>query len=380
MPALAPSGIRAIFDRAHALEAEGRSIVHMEIGRPDFDSPPAAKRAAAAALERGEVHYTASRGLAELREAISAKLAERNGLEYDPASEIVVTAGGSEAVLAIALAACEPGDAAVVLDPSWPHYVPQLSLAGVTAARVPCRPEDGFVPDPERVEAALPPRARLLVISSPSNPTGAVIPADVLAALAGVAERNDLLVVSDEIYERFVYDGAEHVSMAALPGMRGRVAIANSFSKTYSMTGWRIGFVAAPSELAARVTAVHQYISVCAPSFAQRGAIAALRDGEDFVAEMVATYGRRRTELLDGLAGLAAIELDPPPGAFYAFPRLADGTNATDVAMRLLEEAGVAVVPGAVFGNGFEAHMRVSYAISRESLAAGVERLRSFLG
>jgi len=379
MPAPAPSGIRAIFDRAQALEAEGRSIVHMEIGRPDFDSPAAAKRATADALERGEVHYTASRGLPELREAIAAKLAERHALEYDPASEIVVTAGGSEAVLAIALAACEPGDGAVVLDPAWPHYVPQFSLAGVNATRVRCRPEDAFVPDPELVEASLPPRARILVVSSPSNPTGAVIPADVLAALADVAERHDLLVITDEIYERFVYDGAEHVSMASLPGTKERVAIANSFSKTYSMTGWRIGFMAGSAELAARVTAVHQYVSVCAPSFVQRGAIVALRECEAFIAQMVATYAERRAELLDGLAGLDAIELEPPAGAFYAFPRLADGADAQDFALRLLEEAGVALVPGVVFGSGYEAHMRISYAISQESLADGIERLRSFL-
>ena len=374
----APSGIRAVFDRAHELEAGGKAIVHLEIGRPDRDSPAVAKQAAAEALEAGAVHYTASRGLLELRQAIADRLSEGIGVSYDPATEIVVTAGGSEAVFAAIMAVAGRGDQAIVLDPAWPHYAAQFQLAGVEPVHVPCDADAGFMPDPERVEAAVGPRTRVLVVSSPSNPTGAVLPRESLESLAAIALRHGLTVVSDEIYEHFVYDGAEHVSIAALPGMRERTIVANSLSKTYSMTGWRVGFAAAPAEVCAGITTVHQYLSVCAPAFAQHGAIAALREGEPFVREMVGAYGDRRRQLLDGLAGVDALELQPPAGAFYACPRLASGDDAAAVAMELLEHAGVAVVPGGVFGAGYESHLRISYATTEGSLAEGLERIQEF--
>jgi aminotransferase len=376
----APSGIRAIFDRANQLEAAGRSIVHLEIGRPDRDSPAVAKRAAAAALDAGAVHYTASRGLPELREAIADGLRKSIGTAYEPGTEIVVTAGGSEAVFAAVMAVAGRGDQAIVLEPAWPHYAAHLELAGVETLRVSCGASTGFLPDPDRVEAAIGPRTRLLILSSPTNPTGAVLPRESLEALAEIVERHGLMVISDEIYERFTYDGARHLSIAGLPGMRERTIVANSLSKTYSMTGWRVGYAAAPAEMSAAITAVHQYLSVCAPAFAQHGAVAALRHGEPFVEEMVGAYGERRRQLIDGLASVPALDLTPPAGAFYAFPRLTGGEDAAEVATRLLEEAGVAVVPGAVFGARFGAHLRLSYAVGPEVLADGVDRIRAFFG
>jgi aminotransferase len=365
---LRPSGIRAIFDRALELERAGHSIVHMEIGRPHLDSPAEAKRAAVAALEAGAVHYTANRGIPELRAALGAARG------YDPETEVVVTAGGSEAVAAAMMALLEPGDEVLVPTPAWPHYAAHAALAGCRAVEVPCRPEDGFEPDPERLQAAADERARMLVVSSPSNPTGAVVGEDTLEGLAALCAERDLIALSDEIYARFTYGGAGHVSIATLPGMRERTVVADSFSKAYSMTGWRVGYAAAPAELAARINAVHQYLSVCAPSFAQAGALAALEHGGPFVERMVAEYDERRRALLDGVDGL--VGLREPRGAFYAFPDVGDGTA---VARGVLDDAGVATVPGEVFGAGFERHLRLSYAIGPDELAEGVARIRDYL-
>jgi aspartate/methionine/tyrosine aminotransferase len=372
---LRPSGVRAVFDRANALEAEGRSIVHLEIGRPTHDSPPVAKAAAVAALEAGRVHYTENRGDLELRVALGEALAARGAGAYDPATEVVVTAGGSEAVAATMLALLEPGDEVVVLEPAWPHYGTLVGLAHGVPVRVALDAADGFQPDPERVAAAIGPRTRMLIVSSPNNPTGAVFDPERLEALAELARRHDLLVLSDEIYEAFAYGDARHVSIASRPGMRDRTVICESFSKTYAMTGWRVGSATAPAALSARINVVHQHLSICAPSFAQAGALAALRDGADHVRGMVADYAARRDELLAWCAGRDDVELVPPAGAFYAFPRIA-GADA----LALLEEAGVAVVPGEAFGADFTGFLRISYAVSREQLAEGLRRVAGHLG
>lgn len=373
----AESGIRAIFDRAAELEGSGRSIVHLEIGRPHRSSPEPAREAAEAALRRGDVHYTASRGTGELRSAIAGSLSKR-GVDRDPDTELVVTAGGSEALLASLMATLQPGDEALVPTPAWPHYAGQLALAGARCVEIPCRAVDGFRPDPERLEAAITPRTRLVVVSSPSNPSGAVFGDDALAAIAELCERHDLIALSDEIYERFVYDG-EHVSIGSLPGMRPRTIVANSFSKAYAMTGWRVGWVEAPAALATAINAVHQHLSVCAASFAQAGAAAALGQAERFVAELVDEYHERGRQLSAGLERIDALETVPLAGAFYAFPRVATGESGTALATRLLEQAGVAAVPGAVFGDGFENHIRISYAVEQSELAEGLERVREAL-
>lgn len=362
-----------MFDRALELERDGRRIVHLEIGRPHFGSPPVAVRAAVAALEAGTVHYTANRGLPELRAAI----ADRTGRAD---AEIVVTAGGSEAVAAAVLAIIEPGDEAIVLDPAWPHYDGHVRLAGGVPVHVPCRGEDGFQPDPERVRAAITPRTRLLVVSSPSNPTGAVIEPENVAALAALCRERDLVALSDEIYASFVYDGAQHCSIASEPGMTERTVIADSCSKTWSMTGWRVGWAIAPPPLAAAINVVHQHLSVCAPAFAQAGAVAALREGGRHTDAMVREYGERRRDVLAGLGDLDAVRLRAPAGAFYAFPRLEiPGVGGEQAAIRLLEDAGVALVPGGAFGEGFDDHIRISYAVSASELSEGLSRVRELV-
>jgi aspartate/methionine/tyrosine aminotransferase len=372
---LHPSGIRRIFERALELERGGRRIVHLEIGRPHFGSPEAATRAAVAALRAGAVHYTPNRGLPELCELIAAR--RERGSE-----EVVVTAGGSEAVAAAILAILRPGEEAIILDPAWPHYQGQLRLAGCIPVHVPCACEDGFQPDPERVAAAITRRTRMLILSSPSNPSGAVIDPARLSALAELCLAHDLIALSDEIYAGFLYDGARHRSIAAEPDMAGRTVIVDSCSKTWSMTGWRVGWALAPKPLAQALNVVHQHLSVCAPAFAQAGAIAALEQGAEHAGMMLAEYDERRRTLLGGLAGLEAVCLHPPAGAFYAFPRVdaPEGLTGEQVAMRLLEDAGVATVPGSVFGEGFAAHIRLCYAVSSAELDEGLDRMRSLLG
>ena len=371
---LRPSGIREIFDRALELEQGGRKIVHLEIGRPHFGSPATATRAAQEALRAGTVHYTPSRGLPELRERIAARSA-RN------VEEVVVTAGGSEAVAAAVLAILKPGDEAIILDPAWPHYRGHVQLAGGVPVHVPCTCEDGFQPDPERVAAAITSATRLLILCSPSNPSGAVIDSARLSALAELCAKHDLIALSDEIYASFVYDGADHRSIAAEPAMAERSVVVDSCSKTWSMTGWRVGWALAAKPLADAVNVVHQHLSVCAPAFAQAGAIAALEEGADHTAMMVSEYGKRRDALLAGLTRLHTVCLQPPAGAFYAFPRIDSpaGLTGAQLARGLLENAGVATVPGSVFGEQFASHIRLSYAVSSADLAEGLRALQRFL-
>jgi aminotransferase len=372
---LRPSGIRRIFDRALELERGGRRIVHLEIGRPHFDSPVAATRAATAALRAGQVHYTPSRGLPELRERIAAR--RGRGVE-----EVVVTSGGSEAVAAAVLAVLQPGDQAIILEPAWPHYEGHVLLAGGVPVLIPCACEEGFQPDPERIATAITSRTRMLIVSSPSNPSGAVIDPVRLSALAELCVEHDLIALSDEIYASFLYDGARHHSIAAEPHMAERTVIVDSVSKTWSMTGWRVGWALAAKPLADALNVVHQHLGVCAPAFAQAGAVAAFEQGAGHTRAMVAEYGERRHTLIDEFAHMDTVCLHSPAGAFYAFPRIdaPSGSSGEQVALQLLENAGVATVPGSVFGDRFAAHIRLSYAVSAAELAEGLDRLRAFLG
>jgi aminotransferase len=299
------------------------------------------------------------------------------GRPYDADEEIVVTAGGSEAVFAALRALLAPGDEVIIPTPAWPHYEAHARLADAIPVAVPSKAIDGFLPDPERIASAITPRTKAIIISSPSNPTGAVLGRDTLQALADLCLRHDLVAISDEIYRRFAYGNTPHISIATLPGMRERTVIADSCSKTYAMTGWRVGYAAAPKALLDRVATVHQYLTVCAPSFAQAGAVAALREGEPFVEAMVAEYGRRRDALRTGLTGLPGVELTAADGAFYAFPRFTDA--ASGLAVGLLEDAGVATVPGTAFGAGVEDHLRISYAVSEAELDEGLARLAATL-
>ena len=365
--------------RAVELEASGRSIVHFEIGEPDFDSPPEAKAAAMAALAAGKVHYTANHGEPELLEAISEKLARDNDLHYDPAGEIVVTTGGAEGLLDTTMAFVGPGDEVVIPEPAWPHYRACVLLAGGVPVGVTTRASEGHVPDPEAVAKAITPRTRMLVVNTPNNPTGAVYPREVLAELGAVAERHGLVVLSDEMYERLVHRGA-HTATAAVAANRERTVTLNGFSKAYAMTGWRLGYLAAPGALLEPIVKVHQFATVCSPPFVQAGGVAAYRGDQEHARMMRDAFAARlqivraRIERIDGLA------LAEPAGAFYAFPQItAPAWSSTDLARALLEQAGVALVPGEAFGPAGAGHLRLSYAVSEAELHEGLERIAAFM-
>ena len=374
------SGIRRIMAEAGKLEKDGASIVHLEIGRPDFDTPVHIKEAAKAALDRGDVHYTPNLGTLELRQAIARKLRTDNGLEYDPESEIMVTVGASEAIFVAAAAFLNPGDELLVPDLGWVNYYSVPGIVGARLASFAVREEARFVPEAVAVAAAVTPATRMLLLCSPGNPTGAVLDSKEMAGIARVAQEHDLLVVADEIYEKLVYDGATHTSMASLPGMRQRTLVINGFSKAYSMTGWRLGYVAAPKELMSSMVKVHQNLTTCAVSFAQAGGVAALEGSQECVVAMVAEFRRRRDMLVEALNRMPGVTCTMPQGAFYVFPNMrAFGMKSEDLALHLLREAHIAIVPGTSFGPGGEGFIRISYANSYDQIEEGMRRMAAAL-
>jgi aminotransferase len=375
------SDIRRVLEKATALEKAGQKILHFEIGRPDFDTPAPIKAAAIKALEDGQVHYSSNYGIPALRAAIAEKLERDNGLHYRPEDEIIVTVGANEGVGAAFLALLDPGDEVLVPDPAWLHYRWCAQLCGASVVPIPCYAEREFVPDPALIAGLITPRTRMIVVNTPNNPTGAVYPREVLEAIADLAKRHDLLVLSDEIYERMVYGGARHHSLASLPGMWERTLTINGLSKAYSMTGWRLGFVAAPKVLSDLMVKVHQYTVSGATTFAQFGAVEAYTGDQGVVDEMVASFDRRRRIIVDGLRTIRGVACPEPRGAFYAFPSVTGtGRSSTELADLLLDEAGIAVVPGDSFGNAGIGHLRFSYAASDDDLREGIARMASVLG
>ncbi|OFX32040.1 MAG: hypothetical protein A2Z07_01240 [Armatimonadetes bacterium RBG_16_67_12] len=370
------SGIRRIFEMARQLEAGGADIIHLELGRPDFDTPSHIKEAAKASLDRGEVHYTSNYGTPALCQAIARKLARDNGLTYDPSGEIVTTAGAGEAIFLILAGYLNSGDEVLVLDPGWLNYAQVPAMLGAKAVPVPLAEASGYVLDLDMLETKITPRTRGLIFNSPHNPTGAAFSQETLAALAGIVERRGLWVLSDEIYEHITYDGYRHTSFASLPGMRDRTFLVNGCSKAYSMTGWRIGYVAAPRQLIAPMLKVHQYLITCATSFAQAGAAAALDGPQQCVADMTLGFARRRDALLGELSRIPGVSCSRPLGAFYLFPNIRTyGLTADAIAEYLLRSAHVAVVPGSAFGAEGEGHIRMSYCTALERVIEGGRRV-----
>ena len=373
---LAPSGIRRFFD----MLAEMRDVISLTIGEPDFTTPEPITRAAIASLEAGETHYTANGGMIELRELISENLHNRYGVDYDPRAELIITVGASEAVDASLRALLDPGDEVIYHDPCFVAYAPCIALAGGVPVRIGTSDATSFEVSAEQIEAAITPRTKAIFLGYPNNPTGAVLSRDKLAAIADVAERHDLLVISDEIYDRLVYGDHAHTAFGALPGMRERTVLIGGFSKSYAMTGWRIGYVAAPAGLMTGIAKVHQYGIMCAPTSAQFAAVEALRIGEPFVQAMHDEYDRRRRLMTDRLnrMGLLCFE---PKGAFYCFPNVTDATGLDDetFAQRLLDEERVAVVPGAAFGPSGAGHVRACYATAYEQIVEAMDRMDAFV-
>jgi aminotransferase len=370
------SGIRKVLEEAILLEKAGEEIIHLSIGRPDFDTPKNIKEAAKKALDEGKVHYTSNYGIPELREAIALKHEKENGVSYDPASEIVVTAGANEGVFLAMMGLLDPGDEVLIPDPVWLHYFYCARMAGAQPVSVPTRQENEFIPALEDFEALLTPKTKMIVLTTPSNPTGGVPGKASLEEWAKFAKDKDLFVISDEIYEAMVYDGNRHISIAGFPGMKERTIVVNGFSKKYSMTGWRLGWIASDKDLVSAMIRIHQYTTVCTTTFAQYGAVEALTGPQDDIEAMITEFDRRRNLVYDRLSAMPRIKTLKPKGAFYIFPNIeGTGKSSEQITRYLLEKAKIAVVPGNVFGNYGEGHIRISYATSYENLEKGMENM-----
>jgi aspartate aminotransferase len=366
--------------RARALEAEGRDVIHLEIGEPDFDTPAHVREAAKRALDAGETHYAPFAGIPALREAIAEDAAARKQFPVDP-SQVFVTVGGKGVMVYAILGLVDPGAEVIVPDPGYPIYASLTSFVGGRAVPIPIRQEHDFRLDVDELASLIAPRTRMLVVNSPANPTGGVLTRDDVERIAELAIRHDLVVLADEIYGRILYDGAEHVSLASLPGMAERTIVLDGFSKTFAMTGWRLGYaIVPPSLVQAYGTLIINTVS-CAPTFAQIGAVEALRGRQDDVEAMVGEFRARRDLVVEGLNAIPGVRCATPSGAFYVFPEISGtGFTGADLADRLLTEAGVCVLAGTAFGEVGTDHIRISYANSRENLSAAVERIAAFVG
>ena len=373
--ALPASGIRKFFDLLASMD----DIISLGVGEPDFVTPQSIRQAAIRSIEEGYTHYTSNFGLTELRQAIAQHLYRRYGVEYDPATEIIVTTGVSEALNIAMQALIDAGDEVLSPDPSYVAYLPAVMLAGGTFVTVPTSQAHDFKLLAKDLEERITPRTKAILIGYPSNPTGAVMERDDLLAVADVVERHNLFVISDEIYDRLVY-GVEHTCFASLPGMRDRTLLMGGFSKAYAMTGWRLAYTCARVDMSEAMMRVHQYIMMSAPTVSQYAALEALRNGEEDVRGMLAEYDRRRQLVLRELneMGLSCFE---PRGAFYCFPSVRS-TGLSDEAFSegLLKEEKVAVVPGSAFGQFGAGHVRVCYAERYEVLEEALRRMRNFVG
>jgi aminotransferase len=366
-----PSGIRRYFELAEEMD----DVISLGVGEPDFSAPWAARDAAIDSLERGRTSYTTNRGLYELREAI-AEHATRYDLDYGADEEVIVTAGASEAVDAALRAFVDPGDRVAVHEPTYISYVPGITFAGGEPLRVPTRPEEEFVLTRSALREAGAADAEALVLCYPNNPTGATASREQLAEIAAFCRDHDLLVVSDEIYAALTYEG-DHTSIATLPGMRERTVVVNGFSKAYAMTGLRLGYALGPPDAVEAINRIHQYAMLSAPTTAQYAGLEALRGCDDAVTEMREAFDRRRRFVLSRFEGMG-LDCFEATGAFYAFPECPGDDEA--FAERLLREERVALVPGSVFGDGGEGHLRVSYATGMRSLKEAMNRIESVLG
>jgi len=369
-----PSGIRRFFDIVATMEG----VVSLGIGEPDFVTPDAIRQAGIDSIQQGYTAYTSNSGLQELRDAVSRNLQRLYGVEYDPGDEVLITVGVSEAMQNTMLALIDPDDEVIIPEPCFVAYGPSVVLAGGMAVPVATSVADAFQVTGAAIEAAVTRRTKAILLGYPNNPTGAVMTRERLLEVAEVARRHDLLIISDEIYDRLVY-GVEHTCVASLPEMRERTVILGGFSKAYAMTGWRLGYLAAPAEIAGAVRKIHQYAIMSAPTMSQYAALEALRSGEEDVQRMVAEYDRRRRFIVDAFnsMGLPTFE---PQGAFYAFPQVSHlGISSAAFAEELLEAERVAVIPGEAFGPSGDGFVRACYAVSMEKLETAVERIDRFV-
>lgn len=371
---LKPSGIRKFFD----ILEEMQDVVSLTVGQPDFDTPWHIREAGIRSLEEGRTYYTSNSGTVELRREISAYQKRRFGLEYDPKNEIIVTVGGSEAIDLALRAVVNVGDEVIVPEPCFVCYSPLVTLAGGAPVTINLRAENDFRLTAAELEAAITPKTKAVVLAFPNNPTGAVLDGNDLENLAEVIRRHNILVISDEIYAELTY-GERHVSIASLDGMRERTIIAAGFSKSYAMTGWRLGYTLAPPEITAQMLKIHQFAIMCAPTASQFAAVEAVRNGDEDIEFMKAEYDGRRRFVVSGLHDMG-IDCFVPRGAFYVFPDISGfGMTSEEFCGRLLREKHVAIVPGTAFGECGEGFARISYAYSLRHLEKALKRMEEFI-
>jgi aspartate aminotransferase len=376
---LEPEGAYQVLAKAVEMEAAGKKIVHLEIGQPDYDTFSNISQAGITAIQEGKTRYTHPAGILPLRELIAEDIGRRRGIKIDP-DEVVVSPGGKPNLFFPTLAVVEAGDEVIYPNPGFPTYEAMIGVAGGIAVPVPLLEENDFSFDLDAFDKLVNERTKLIILNSPSNPTGGVIPQADLEHIAAQAQKFDCWVMSDEIYARISYDGLEVSSIASLPGMRERTIIVDGFSKTYSMTGWRLGFGIMPRELAEQVVLLLTHALGSTAHFTQFAGVEAVSGPQNMVEQMVAEYQRRRDVIVTGLNAIPGITCRKPQGAFYAFPNIkSTGMSSHDLANLILEKAGVALLPGSAFGKFGEGYLRLSYANSIENIEKGLARIRTAL-
>lgn len=372
---VAPSGIRKINEKTLQMEREGKRIYHFEVGRPDFDTPKVIKDATIKSIENGDVFYTSNFGIMELREAVAEKLRKENNLDYS-AKEILITAGASEAIYDTYSLILEEGDEILLPNPCWPNYVNAAHIMNAVPVRYSLVQENDFQIDFDELEKLVTEKTKAIVIITPSNPIGSMLTKETTEKLAEFAKKKDILVIADEIYEQIIYGNKDHYSIASFDGMKERTITINGFSKTFSMTGFRLAYIAAPEEFIKVLNTIHQHNTSCATSFVQHAGITALKEAEDDVKKMVEEYKRRRDYILEKVNSIDGLSLNSPDGAFYAFINIKGvGVSSEEFCQYLLDEECVAVVPGTVFGSAGEGFIRLSYASSYEDIVEGLNRM-----
>ncbi|URN41878.1 pyridoxal phosphate-dependent aminotransferase [Peptoniphilus genitalis] len=370
-----PSGIRKINEKTLEMERAGKKIYHFEVGRPDFDTPKIIKDATIKSIENGDVFYTSNYGIMPLREAVAEKLRNENNLDYT-AKEVLITAGASESIYDSYSLILEEDDEILLPNPCWPNYVNAAHIMGAVPVRYSLAEENDFQIDFDELEGLVTEKTKAIVIINPSNPIGSMFTLETLEKLADFAKKKDILVISDEIYEKIIYGNKKHISIASLDGMKERTITINGFSKTYSMTGFRLAYVAAPEKFIRVLNIIHQHNTSCATSFVQHGGITALKEGGDASEEMVKEYKRRRDYIVEKVNSIEGLSLNAPDGAFYAFINIKGlGVSSEEFCNYLLDEECVAIVPGTVFGSAGEGFVRFSYASSYEDIVEGLNRM-----
>jgi len=375
---LQAEGAYVVLARAQALEAQGREILHLEIGQPDYPTPAHVARAGIEAIEEGQTRYVPPAGIAPLRAAIARDVSRRLGLTIEP-EQVLLGPGAKPGLFYSTLALVGSGDEVIYPDPGFPSYAAIIGIAGGIPVPVRLREEKGFSFDLDEFDARISDRTKLIILNSPGNPTGSIIPLEDLKHIAQKAQKHNAWVISDEIYSQLVYDGLTAPSIATLPGMMERTVIVDGFSKTYAMTGWRLGYMIAPKPLAERVGLLLTHSIGCTAAFTQYAGLEALTGPQECVREMVADYQRRRDRMVAGLNAIPGITCQKPQGAFYVFPNItAFGLSSNEIATRLIDEAGVAVLSGSSFGTGGEGYLRLCYCTSMEVIERALEKMETF--